>query len=94
MTITHEHLGQEPVDQAERRLVSIDGLDQVLFVEAGAGTGKTTQLVARITQLVLANGGSQLGEIQSLDENSRWVYITDSEGNIIGLYDQVAQAQS
>jgi len=36
--------------------------------------------------LVVANGGSQVGEIQPLDENSRWVYIRDSEGNIIGLF--------
>jgi len=35
---------------------------------------------------VLANGGSQIGEIQPLDENSRWVYVTDSESNIIGLF--------
>ncbi|MBX3097936.1 MAG: VOC family protein [Salinibacterium sp.] len=35
----------------------------------------------------VANGGSQLGEIQPLTETSRWVYIKDSEGNVIGLYD-------
>ncbi len=42
-----------PVDQATRDLVSRDGLTQTLFVEAGAGTGKTTQLVDRIANLVL-----------------------------------------
>jgi predicted enzyme related to lactoylglutathione lyase len=42
--------------------------------------------------LAVANGGSQLGEIQPLDESSRWVYIRDSEGNIIGLYDEVSAA--
>lgn len=36
---------------------------------------------------VLANGGSQVGEIQPLGEMGRWVYITDSEGNIVGLYE-------
>ena len=36
---------------------------------------------------VVANGGSQVGEIQALTETSRWVYITDSEGNTIGLFD-------
>ncbi len=45
-----------PVDQATRDLVSRDGLTQTLFVEAGAGTGKTTQLVDRITNLVLREG--------------------------------------
>lgn len=46
----------EPADQSTRDLVSRDGLDVTLFVEAGAGTGKTTQLVERITNLVLDHG--------------------------------------
>ena len=45
-----------PVDQATRDLVSRDGLGRTLFVEAGAGTGKTTQLVDRIANLVLHEG--------------------------------------
>jgi ATP-dependent exoDNAse (exonuclease V) beta subunit len=45
-----------PVDQATRELVSRDGLGRTLFVEAGAGTGKTTQLVDRIANLVLVEG--------------------------------------
>lgn len=40
-------------DQHARDLISSDGLDQTLFVEAGAGTGKTTQLVSRIVNTVL-----------------------------------------
>ena len=36
----------------------------------------------------VANGGSQLGDIQPLTENSRWVYLKDSEGNVIGLFDK------
>ncbi len=44
---------REPVDQPVRDLVSRTGLDRTLFVEAGAGTGKTTQLVDRIVNLVL-----------------------------------------
>jgi ATP-dependent helicase/nuclease subunit A len=46
----------EPVDQATRDLVSKHGLRRTLFVEAGAGTGKTTQLVDRIANLVLVDG--------------------------------------
>ena len=38
--------------------------------------------------LVVANGGSQVGEIQPLTDSSRWVYIKDSEGNIVGLFDE------
>jgi hypothetical protein len=36
-----------------RDLITRDGLRHTLFVEAGAGTGKTTQLVARVVNLVL-----------------------------------------
>lgn len=42
--------------------------------------------------LAVAAGGEQIGQIQPLSENSRWVYIRDSEGNLIGLYDEVAAA--
>lgn len=42
-----------PADQDVRELVSRTGLGRTLFVEAGAGTGKTTQLVDRIVNLVL-----------------------------------------
>ena len=40
-----------PADQADRDAVRHD-LDRTLFVEAGAGTGKTTALVGRIVSLV------------------------------------------
>ena len=45
------------------------------------------ELVRRYLHSV-ANGGEQFGEIQPLDETSRWVYIKDSEGNIIGVFDK------
>ncbi|MFT6291058.1 MAG: ATP-dependent exoDNAse (exonuclease V) beta subunit [Ilumatobacter sp.] len=44
-----------PADQPARELISTTGLGQTLFVEAGAGTGKTTQLVSRIVNTVLTN---------------------------------------
>ena len=46
------------VDQATRDAVSVEGLGRTLFVEAGAGTGKTSQLVERIANLVLVRGVS------------------------------------
>ena len=46
----------EPADQATRDLVARHGLGRTLFVEAGAGTGKTTALVQRVTNLVLDHG--------------------------------------
>lgn len=42
-------------DNAERDAVRMR-LDETLFVEAGAGTGKTTVLVERIVELVTADG--------------------------------------
>ena len=43
-------------DQAERDLIGTE-FDGLLFVEAGAGTGKTTVLVERIVSMVTGEGG-------------------------------------
>ncbi len=42
-------------DQAERDLIATNS-DRLLFVEAGAGTGKTTVLIKRIVSMVLGTG--------------------------------------
>lgn len=52
----------------------------------------TVDRIEDTVALAVANGGAQVGDIQPLDENSRWVYIRDSEGNLIGLYDEIAAA--
>lgn len=36
---------------------------------------------------VITGGGEQVGEIQILDEYSRYAYFKDTEGNIVGVYD-------
>ena len=41
------------VDDDVRRLITADGLDELLFVEAGAGTGKTTSWSPGVAALVL-----------------------------------------
>jgi ATP-dependent helicase/nuclease subunit A len=41
------------VDHDARERITVGGVNETLFVEAGAGTGKTSTLVARIVQLVL-----------------------------------------
>ena len=41
---------------------------------------------------VVANGGEQLGAIEAMGDTARYVYVKDSEGNIIGLYDDTAAA--
>jgi ATP-dependent helicase/nuclease subunit A len=52
-TVSAATAAAAPVDAEVRQLISDRGLERTLFVEAGAGTGKTTQLVERITNLVL-----------------------------------------
>lgn len=48
----------------------------------------TVDNIEETLAVLLASGGQQLGDIQPLDESSRWVYVRDSEGNAIGLYDK------
>ena len=50
-----------PIDQAARERIR-DDLDESLCVEAGAGTGKTTALVARVVN-VLRTGHATVDEI-------------------------------
>ena len=40
-----------PLDQAARDRIRIS-LDETMFVEAGAGTGKTTSMVSRVVNLI------------------------------------------
>ena len=46
----------ELVDAKERSRIEHEGLDDTLFVEAGAGTGKTHELVERVVNLVVDGG--------------------------------------
>lgn len=48
----------------------------------------TVEDIDATLELVRANGGDALGEVQPMGETSRWVYIRDSEGNIVGLFDE------
>ncbi|MEP6624027.1 MAG: UvrD-helicase domain-containing protein, partial [Acidimicrobiia bacterium] len=51
-------MNSDLIDEGVRRRIAHDGLDELLFVEAGAGTGKTKQLVDRVVSLVLRRGVS------------------------------------
>ena len=44
-------------------------------------------LIGIAVAAVIAGGGEQLGEVQIIDEGSRYAYFKDTEGNIIGVYD-------
>ena len=57
-------IGAPPVDQAARDRIQRE-LDATLFVEAGAGTGKTRELVERILQLVLS-GRAELRRVAAI----------------------------
>ena len=54
----------QPQDNSERRRIATS-LDETLFVEAGAGTGKTTSLVDRILELV-GSGTATLDRIAAI----------------------------
>ena len=67
------------------------GINGDLHVEGALSHPTVVFTVDNIEETVaraVANGGSQLGDIQPLTENSRWVYLKDSEGNVIGLFDK------
>ena len=54
----------QPQDNAERKRIATS-LDETLFVEAGAGTGKTTSLVDRIIELV-GSGTTTLDRVAAI----------------------------
>jgi predicted enzyme related to lactoylglutathione lyase len=79
--------------------------DENIMISAGDGIGGdihkkqalahptvvvTVDRIEDTIALIEANGGQVVGDIQPLGESGRWVYVKDSEGNTIGLYDEVA----
>ena len=52
-------------DEGDRRLIRETALDDTLVVEAAAGTGKTTELVARVVQ-VIATGRAEIHQIAAV----------------------------
>ena len=53
-----------PADQQARQRIATH-LDENLFVEAGAGTGKTTELVTRIVSLI-SSGTAQMDGLAAI----------------------------
>ena len=39
-------------------------------------------------EAAVARGGELIGSIEPMGENARWAYLRDSEGNMIGIYDE------
>jgi len=71
-----------PVDDGEARALIRTGLGATQFVEAGAGTGKTTALVSRILELV-CSGRTTLGHLAA---------ITFTEAAAAELRDRIYEA--
>ncbi|HMD44704.1 MAG TPA: UvrD-helicase domain-containing protein [Acidimicrobiales bacterium] len=70
------------VDDAPARAAIVRDLDVTRFVEAGAGTGKTTALVGRISELILS-GRARLAEVAA---------ITFTEAAAAELRERIADA--
>lgn len=72
-----------------------EGVDGDLHVRGPVAHPTVVFTVDRIEDTLaaaVAAGGEQIGEIEVMDESSRYVYLRDSEGNVIGLYDEVSAA--
>ena len=54
-----------PADDADRELIRTSH-QQTLFVEAGAGTGKTTSLVARVVHMVATGHLVKIGDLAAI----------------------------
>lgn len=52
----------------------------------------TVERIEDVVALAEANGGGLIGQIEPMGETARYAYIKDSEGNIIGVYDEIAAA--
>lgn len=52
----------------------------------------TVDRIEDVVAAAIAHGGEQIGQIEPMGESARYVYLKDSEGNIIGLYDEVTAA--
>ncbi len=55
----------KPADHADRELIRTSH-QETLFVEAGAGTGKTTSLVARVVDMVAAGHLGGIGDLAAI----------------------------
>ena len=55
----------KPADHADRELIRTSH-QETLFVEAGAGTGKTTSLVARVVDMVATGHLAQIGDLAAI----------------------------
>lgn len=75
-------LDSQPLSDAGARQRIRDDLDSTLFVEAGAGTGKTHELVERVVRLVCA-GRAQMASIAA---------ITFTEAAAVELRDRIREA--
>lgn len=72
-----------------------EGSNGDLHIRSGLSHPTVVFTVDRIEDtiaLAVANGGEQVGEIEPMGETARYAYVKDSEGNVVGLYDDISAA--
>jgi predicted enzyme related to lactoylglutathione lyase len=52
----------------------------------------TVERIEDTVALAVSRGGELVGAIEPMGESARYAYIKDSEGNLIGLYDDITAA--
>lgn len=52
----------------------------------------TVDKIEDTVAVAVAHGGELVGDIEPMGETARYAYIRDSEGNLIGLYDEISAA--
>lgn len=52
----------------------------------------TVDKIEDTVAIAVEHGGELVGEIEPMGETARYAYIRDSEGNLIGLYDEITAA--
>lgn len=80
----------EPWDDTRGVLRTGGGIDGDLHVRRTTPHPTITVYVDSIESsldLVVAHGGEQVGEIEAVTPTSRSVYVRDSEGNVIAMFD-------
>ncbi|WBU36696.1 VOC family protein [Homoserinibacter sp. YIM 151385] len=85
----------EPWGEEEGMLRTGGGIDGDLHLRSAVPHPTVVITVASIeatVELIIAHGGELIGEIRSMSETARYAYVRDSEGNVIGVYDEVADA--
>jgi predicted enzyme related to lactoylglutathione lyase len=88
---------EQLTDEMAMLRASEGGMDGTLFRR---GERAVPTIVITVDDLdrtlaeVLAHGGAQLGDVQQHGPTTKWVYIRDTENNVIGLHEEMPATPS